>query len=335
MLRPMRRLVSIGLCVVALCAARVGWAQEVVPLPPQEATPAAEAAPAAVAAPAAEEAPAAEAAPEEPAGPTDVVVVASGGTDVTEDVLSQARLAAVAAAAARRDYHGRVVRSERDPGIALRASDCPDDACLVAVGRDAASGYLFVLMLERAEVGHRATVLLVDVTNGVMAGSAAFDLPADAAAFTDAVRDPLGPLVAAISSLYPQVGRIVVDVDQPGAEVFLDGQRVGTAPLDPLAEIDPGTHSVRVEAEGYSVFEQTVEVVAGEDAQVAVAMIPASSGAPLPPPTPVWRRWWFWTAIGVVVVGAGLGVGLGVGLSGEGDTRTEYTGVEFPTFEQR
>jgi hypothetical protein len=269
-------------------------------------------------------------------GPTAVVVVASGGSDVTDEVLSQARAAAGAAVEARRDYHGREVRAERDPSLALRASACPDDACMVDVGRDAGAGYLMVLMIERTDTGHRATVLLIDVAGAAMAGSAAFDLPADPGAFAGAAQGPLAPLVAAVASLYPQVGTIAVAVDLPGAEVFLDGRRVGAAPVEPLTDIEPGPRALRVVAEGYLDFEQAVEVVAGEEARVTVTMTPAPAAAPVPPPaTPLWRRWWFWTAVGAVVVGTGLGVGLGVGLAGDGDTRTVRYGVEFPTYEPR
>lgn len=326
---------SLIVCVLTAFPAVVA-AQEAAPAP-TDAAPENPAAPAAAreAAPSAPEAPAATPAVEEDSGPTAVVVMATGGTDVTEAVLSQARLATVSSINALREEHGREARPERDPGLALRASNCADDACLVAVGQDAQAAFLFVLMIERNDAGHRLTVLLVDVNAGMTAGSAAFALPADPATFNEAIREPLGPLLSAVTSVFPTTGTLTITVDQEGAAIVLDGEQAGTSPLEPLAEVEGGPHDLRVTLEGYQDFAQTIEVEAGGETAVSVTMEPTPPDAPPPPPpTPIWRRWWFWTAIGAVVVGTGLGVGLGVGLSGGDDTHVQ-TGIEFPGWEQR
>jgi hypothetical protein len=270
------------------------------------------------------------------AGPTDVVVMATGDSAVTEETLSRARIATIEAVQALREQHGRDARPERDPGLALRASNCADDACLVEVGRDAQAAFLFVLMIERTDAGHRVTALLVDVIGGATAGSAAFDLPSDPATFGEAIREPLGPLLAAVTSLFPTTGVLTINVDQPGAAIFLDGEQVGTSPLEPLPEVEGGARELLVSLEGFLDFEQTVEVEAGGETVVHVTLTPRPpEEAPLPAQAPpVWRRWWFWTAIGAVVVGAGLGIGLGVGLAEPDDTHIQ-TGVEFPTWQQR
>ena len=312
------------LCVAVLLVASVAGAQQ---------EPAAESAPEAAASPPATAPPPAA---NEEMGPTAVVVVASGGGAVTDEVLTGARQAAVAVVASARQRHHREARAEQDPGLPHRAASCADDACLVTVGLDAQAGYLMVLMIEAAEPGYRVMVLLVDVTNEQMMGSAAFELPADPAAFSTVMTAPLGPLVEAIESPYPTTGTLAITAEQIGAEIIIDGELVGNSPLQPIEEVEPGEHQVQVSMEGYLDDERTVEVVAGEVATVSVTLQPEPPPPPPPPPsTPIWRRWWFWTAIGAVVVGTGLGVGLGVGLSGDAEVREVQEGVQFPSWEPR
>lgn len=95
-----------------------------------------------------------------------------------------------------------------------------------------------------------------------------------------------------------------------GAQVWLDGQRLGVLPL--RRAIDPGAHVVRVEKKGYVPWETTARVSAGAQVEVPV-FLKRLAGAPSPtrvaPAPPVYRRWWFWAAAAVVVAGAaGAGV---------------------------
>jgi len=282
---------------------------------------------------------AAQEAQEAEGAPTDVVVVASGGTEeVTEEAIIQARMAVVSAATAQQGRHRRVVRPEQDPGLAMRASACVDDACLTDVGYDAQAAFLFVINVERSENGHRVTALLVDVLAGQTIASAAFELPLDPMGFTQAAAAPLLPLVNAISVLGPTTGILRIDVDQVGAAIFIDGRRFGTSPLQPLTDAPPGSHTVRVSMDGFLDFEQEVEVSAGQETAVQATLEPAPPPEPAGPPAPppVYRRWWFWTIIGAVAVGAGLGIGLGVGLNQEEPTGPgQEWGVPFPDYEPR
>ena len=53
-----------------------------------------------------------------------------------------------------------------------------------------------------------------------------------------------------------------VDSDVPGAQVFLDRQLAGRAPLA-IPNLSPGTHQINVQAEGFEGVAQTVEVTPG------------------------------------------------------------------------
>jgi len=60
----------------------------------------------------------------------------------------------------------------------------------------------------------------------------------------------------------PEVGTLRIGADVPGAQVFLDRQFIGAAPV--VAEnVKPGTHQLNVSAEGFDSFAQAIEVEPG------------------------------------------------------------------------
>ncbi len=67
----------------------------------------------------------------------------------------------------------------------------------------------------------------------------------------------------AIAQLKNNVGEVLVESDQPGSIVVVDGQQQGTTPL-PAIGVNAGTHTVRVAKEGYEAFEAQVLVAGGQ-----------------------------------------------------------------------
>lgn len=60
----------------------------------------------------------------------------------------------------------------------------------------------------------------------------------------------------------PDAGTLRIGADVPGAQVFLDRQFIGTAPV--VAEnVKPGTHQLNVSAEGFDSFAEAIEVEPG------------------------------------------------------------------------
>jgi hypothetical protein len=53
-----------------------------------------------------------------------------------------------------------------------------------------------------------------------------------------------------------------IDSDVPGAQVFIDRQFVGTAPVT-TSEVKPGTHQINVSAPGYDQYAQSIDVSPG------------------------------------------------------------------------
>jgi hypothetical protein len=70
--------------------------------------------------------------------------------------------------------------------------------------------------------------------------------------------EPVAPPVEAA----PDAGTLRIGADVPGAQVFLDRQFIGTAPV--VAEnVKPGTHQLNVSAEGFESFAEAIEVEPG------------------------------------------------------------------------
>ncbi len=115
-------------------------------------------------------------------------------------------------------------------------------------------------------------------------------------------------------------GALTVLADRPGADVYLDGSKVGQTPLPTMHGLRVGTFALRVSKDGYADVIETVRVRFQKTAQVVVrlqAPLARSARSHEPPkarPVPWYTRWWFWTIVGVVA--AGTGAALGYGLAG-------------------
>jgi hypothetical protein len=82
----------------------------------------------------------------------------------------------------------------------------------------------------------------------------ALPVPAGAAAPAEAEPAPV--------DAEPTLGTLRIDADVPGAQVFIDRQFIGTAPV--VAEnVAPGSHQLNVSAEGFESFAEAIEVAPG------------------------------------------------------------------------
>jgi len=130
--------------------------------------------------------------------------------------------------------------------------------------------------------------------------------------------------VAAYRLLSPGelVGSISVLADREGAEVQLDGKKMGTTPLAaPITGLSLGTHKLRVSAGAFGEFESDVRVRFQKSTRVAVQLVdlrvkPAPGPKNLEPiivtrdaPKRWYQKTWFLVSAGVgaVVIGAIVG----------------------------
>lgn len=124
------------------------------------------------------------------------------------------------------------------------------------------------------------------------------------AEFIDAVNVGANALTTVEVELVPFDAVVRITTDPPGADVFVDGNLQGQSPLE--LEIPPGSHTVRVELDGYGPSEKAVQVIAGESYVVPLTLVatlpvrrPRGPGAR----RPIYKTWWFWAASGAAVVG--------------------------------
>jgi len=136
-----------------------------------------------------------------------------------------------------------------------------------------------------------------------------------------------GPLEAALGVVQSHLGELDVRGGPPGAEVFIDGARVGSLPLASPARVVTGAHTVEVRAPGYvavtrstsvaagGVARETVDLARAAPASSASAGAPAATGAPPggegPAPAPGagdTQRLLGYGALGLGAASLGLGV---------------------------
>lgn len=70
-------------------------------------------------------------------------------------------------------------------------------------------------------------------------------------------------------------GNLVIDTTSEGAEIYVDAELVGTAPLAPM-QLPPGTYTVRVARPGYTEFTDVVTIRAGEDTRIEADLMAVS-----------------------------------------------------------
>ncbi len=90
-----------------------------------------------------------------------------------------------------------------------------------------------------------------------------------------------------------KTGVLVVHTSAPGAEVAVDGKRLGAAPVD--ATLPAGEHVIVIRHPDFREFTTSVALRGGER-RVVDAQLQSPS---------VVSRWWFWTGLGIAAVAGG------------------------------
>ena len=146
-----------------------------------------------------------------------------------------------------------------------------------------------LMLLETAS---KNTVSRADVDSGGLPGKALMD-----------------ELAVAMFSPERYIGTIDLTAPVTGAEVLIDGRKVGLTPLvGPLADIPAGEHLVEVKKPGRQPFARKVYVPLGKVVRVVALLpeIPFQAGQV----RPFYKDWPFWTAVGVGVAAMGTAAGL-------------------------
>jgi hypothetical protein len=126
-------------------------------------------------------------------------------------------------------------------------------------------------------------------------GTATIEVVADGYhPFKQTVTLPGGGQSSVHATLHSKTTTGVLEITSPivGADVFVNGSRLGTAPAQTV--LKAGEHRVLVRREGYEEAETTAVISAGRTTRLDMR---------LDQPPPITARWWFWTGVGVIVVG--------------------------------
>jgi hypothetical protein len=148
----------------------------------------------------------------------------------------------------------------------------------------------------------------------------------------------------AIQRAQSHIGKLTVRCSIQGSEVLVDGESVGTSPIEPL-DLTEGAHHVTVRHAGYVPAESDVTVVGGAAKEVAaeptaaVVLNPHVDGAATPLPVdahkePARRPKWLWPVVGAVaavVVVAAVATVLALTLHGTDYATAGMSSCSMPT----
>lgn len=120
------------------------------------------------------------------------------------------------------------------------------------------------------------------------------------------------------------LGSLQVVVDHPGAEILVDGKKVGVSPLrGALTGLKIGAHNIAVRHPAYLPFTRTVQVRFQKTTRVMIHLVePKKAYVHLKGgtvvrdhPIPFYSKWWFWTTVSVAAVALGALSGWAIGKS--------------------
>jgi hypothetical protein len=116
--------------------------------------------------------------------------------------------------------------------------------------------------------------------------------------------------------------RVAIDVD--GAEVRIDGERIGTTPLRRRLLVNGGPHTITASKPGYLASSQDVALAGAEEKTVTLGLLPAPEDRPAT--SGIGPAWIGWGITGALVAGtAGLAVAWDSASSDLADTKSRPT----------
>lgn len=121
----------------------------------------------------------------------------------------------------------------------------------------------------------------------------------------------------ALAEARQQVGAVRIGVNVDRADIFVDGQKIGQAPMAEEYFVDPGAHSFEGKMKGYKPAKQALNATKGTLQEVKLTLI-----AIAPPPPP--KR----SKAPAVALGIGAAVGFGAGLGLFLASNGQYTKAE-------
>jgi hypothetical protein len=237
--------------------------------------------------------------------------------------------------------NGRLAGPKQAP-IEARAN--PQPAALApALGREV--GAARVLAVEAARLGEGRVLYLqaIEPSTAKALASTTVALAGESGEVAAADRPRLRAAIVSVLDPERYVGRLQVRVDVPGAEVLVDGRRVGTPPAQPI-EVAVGTHALRVTHPAYRDFLRFVDVEHDKTTSLDVALSAypltegemaqkakdAEAARKKAKPLPWYKRWYLLPVAGVAIAVVVGGITWGARPGVSADQTVTYTPTPQP-----
>lgn len=207
-------------------------------------------------------------------------------------------------------------RTDLESVVPVEPSVCVATPCWASEASTAGSRYMATVLIEAVDSDQHLTMSIVDLTDGstVVEVERTCEL-CGRDELLDATTDLSATALRKLLSHAAVTTIVVVDSIPSGARVMLDGDDVGTTPLQ--LEVSPGSHTMELSADGYEPFSQAVDIDRGTTESLRLRLSATAQPVPAPrpadpSPTPTRRR-------GRVIAGAAL-VGGGFAAAAAGVT---------------
>lgn len=215
------------------------------------------------------------------------------------------------------------------PALGAQARDATSAEALFTEGRDAAKAGDYARACPKFRESNRldpapGTVLnLADCEEHLGHLATAWTLYREVTQRLPPSDERHGIALARAKALEPKLPKLTVTLAPgapPGTRVLRDGVELGPAALDTALPVDPGAHSLVVEAPGRERTERSVSLAEGQSERVVLQLGAKSSGRQGPSgpsATSSSKRTWGWVLGGVGVAGLSVGTVTGLMVLGE------------------
>lgn len=196
--------------------------------------------------------------------------------------------------------------------------------CLGRLGVQLELDEVIAGVVRARDGGWRFDLNRVDGRSGQNVGRTSGEVEGDLGALAAALLEGLPSLY--VAQVVPITLRVATSVR--GARILVDGSLVGHFAGRPVevTGLEPGPHTIAVEAEGHERWEREIELAAGSERDVDAGLTPIVVNVPPPPPEPRGLSSLIWVGAGVAALGGGMITAFGIRSRGQpaaGVTRAE------------
>jgi hypothetical protein len=188
-------------------------------------------------------------------------------------------------------------------------SDCRDEACLQGVAGKAAATHLVRASVHMEESDYVIALELVDGATGKVVHQASQTCElcglTEAQAVARSLAESLKDQLVAASA---EPGTLTVESTPAGAEVLVDGEPVGTTPLE--LQVAAGAHAIVLRLPGHVDEERRVVVEPGDTSSLELRLAAAAPADDGKPDRSALLRPLGWASLGVGVAALGSGIAL-------------------------